>query len=181
MDILSKLQANAEQVRDPDNYVLAALRKRLAGAPVASRASGKRAVATAAAASGRRPYGVLQAHLKGVPRRGGPATAEWEDDDGIRERMYDLVSRLNESGFLTAPIVYNHVELPLLEAGERRSLEILKKLEEGAAEVRDPTAYIAARLRRFVGSGGFVGSPVRAAAAPLMALQDTRGGGVGRQ
>jgi hypothetical protein len=139
MDILKDLEEKAADIRDPTGWVKVAAQKRLGGG--GGLAVGNWGATTAMGA------------VKGVIRTGMKArthAATPEEDQKIRKR----IGWMNANAGLQGPLMYDKASTSLLALPSMAAMEILKNLEEKAAEVRDPTGYVIAAAKRRIDSGG---------------------------
>ncbi|CAK0904178.1 unnamed protein product [Prorocentrum cordatum] len=129
MAMLKQLEetAQAEEVRNPNAFVAAAIRRASAG-------SGKRAGAAPREGPGR---AVIKKHLK------GSSTSR----DGFLEKIRKRVAWLNANARLNSEITWDKVSGPLVDAGEV-SLEMLQELEGSSSTIRDPTGWLIATARK---------------------------------
>jgi len=188
MEILKKFEEAAHEVRNPTAYVASAAR-RLVGSAGGSASSGRlgaigsgprpsRAPSTgggggAAASRTMTPIGLAGASPRtGVaggrpgPMMALPGTAAMDDKityyGGAEEKLRKRINWLNENVPLTFPLAPERVVPELLKVEPRQAMEMLKRLEEGCHEVRDPNGYvISLARRRFSGEGGGGGAPAR--------------------
>jgi len=73
------------------------------------------------------------------------------DDNRVRKR----INWLNDKAGLQARLDADRVTPQLMRVGDREAMEILKRLEESASTVRDPTGYVISATRREMdGKGG---------------------------
>merc|ERR1719221_31416 len=79
----------------------------------------------------------------GYPSSFRGAYAASEDDERLRRR----IGWLNNNAGLLAPLRYDQAAPSLLGVGIPKAMEILKALEEQAAEVQDPTVFVSGRAQ----------------------------------
>lgn len=161
MRILKDVEEKGAQVRDPTAYLKAAARRAQGGAPVAS----------ARPPAGRPP---IDGGVSGY--RAAPAAAmAWGGAADADTRLRKRIGWMNNNLSLKEQLNYDKVGPLLLQVGDREAMDILKSLEESAADVRDPTGWVAAAARRLLGGGGggLFASNVQPAMAALPMLQTT--------
>jgi len=119
LNILKELEDNASTVPDPVEFVKAAVENELSSQPAAASAAATR-------------------------KRKAPAVANESGADGIVAKRVRL---LNTSGQLSQPITFSRVNTALNSLNVGQAMTILKSLEDVAAGVSDPTAYIRTAVR----------------------------------
>lgn len=129
LEILSHLEEKASEVKNPTNYILAAVSKRGKGK---GKGKGK-------GGQDRRGKGVIKTHLK----------EKRTFDPAMVEKVKKRISWLNDKANLNDQLSYDKVGELLLESGPiAEVMKILKTLEENASEVRNPNGYITSAARR---------------------------------
>ena len=66
---------------------------------------------------------------------------------GDMEKVKRRIGWLNANGNLQGPLVFDKVGMLLVSIGDAQAMDILKKLEEHALEVRDPTGWVVTAAR----------------------------------
>lgn len=158
MQVLKDLEENADEVLDPNTYVLELLNNSVGepggpadddrpgpdggegvdGEPGRGRSRRRRGGAKRAA---REPVGrnVIKTGLK--DKSGGAFV------DQVRRR----VDWLNKHAGLSQDLDFDRVGDLLLRMGQQKeAMKLLKQLEDNAAEVRDPSAYVASAARKLL-------------------------------
>lgn len=92
---------------------------------------------------------------------------------GDMEKVKRRIGWLNANGNLQGPLVFDKVGMLLVSIGDAQAMDILKKLEEHALEVRDPTGWVVTAARKMLPggapvAGGFVQSPTMTSPAGLV-------------
>jgi len=123
MEILKSLEENAATVRDPTAYVVSAAQRRLGGAAPPPPAPA--------------PF-ALPAPPPSSAGTGSKAISE--DDLRLRKR----IGWLNRNVSFTQELRYDQASAALIGLPTMKQMEILKALEENAASIPDPSAYVVA-------------------------------------
>eukprot|EP00930_Biecheleria_cincta_P004973 TRINITY_DN10589_c0_g2_i1.p1 TRINITY_DN10589_c0_g2~~TRINITY_DN10589_c0_g2_i1.p1 ORF type:complete len:848 (+),score=167.20 TRINITY_DN10589_c0_g2_i1:35-2545(+) len=166
-EVLKVFEDNASTVRDPNGYIISTARKALSGQGPA--ASGGRDTPRAPRPvhsddprppprpppkppSGSRsdPIGSFSGTKyldRGAAR---PSEAPRSSDGG---RLRNQISRLASSAQLQGTLDVERVSSQLSRVNDGEGMEILKRLEEKAREIRDPTAYVVSAVRRALDNG----------------------------
>jgi len=133
MDILKDLEENVDSVRDPVSYVLGAARR-------AMPRETPRPPPRVTAAPVRRNVSPPARHL--VDR--GPSDSGEACDD----ELWNRISWLNQNVGLAHELKFEEVYSALVDLESHHAMHILNELEDNAATVRDPTAYVIVAVRR---------------------------------
>jgi hypothetical protein len=140
MQILKDIEEKAPQVRSPTSWVIKALR------------NARDALSQTLQAH---PLAHFQAPSFFPVAPSAQSTADF--DTRLRKR----IGWLNSSGLLQSELRFDESSKHLIHLEQKRAMEILKKLEENAATVRDPTSYVSAAAKREPGGGAALfASPV---------------------
>jgi len=129
MRLLKELEEKKESVRDPTGYIKVA----------AQRALGASALLNAALPT-------VQSMALGVPMNPVGNIAMEATLGRLRKR----IGWLNKNANLQSQLVYDKVGQLLAAIGDAQAMEILKKLEEDATKVRDPTGWVTTAARKLL-------------------------------
>lgn len=80
--------------------------------------------------------------------RGVPAGAGSAKDGPPEERLSKRIAWLNDKGHLSSPVDTPMVMPLLLELDIRTAMQVLKRLEENADSIQDPTSYVQAEAAK---------------------------------
>lgn len=109
-------------------------------------------------------YVINAAKRIGSEPTGPPGRKEKSGERNSEQQLRGHVDWLNQE-FLSLPLDYDKAAPLLLALSPTAAGDILRHLEEGAAEVRDPTGYVLAAARRELGRSA-PEEPAAAAASP---------------
>ncbi|CAJ1451666.1 unnamed protein product [Effrenium voratum] len=163
LDILKNFEESADSVRDPNAYVIGTARRAAAGESIRSapregrqappEPSRRQASRPTTGGSGRaEPIGSFSS--SGGRREASRTPRARGDEDKLRGQ----VNWLNDQAGLQTPLDEERVVPQLQRVGDRDAMQILKRLEDSAGSIRDPTAYVISALRRVL-DGGKGGRP----------------------
>lgn len=195
MSVLKKLEENATSVRDPDGWVITAAARRAADGSgqngmTAAQVAAAQAAAHAAQQAGFPGMGLPALpptvpgaeYLGALPGIGAvpgmmalaPSEAvQYATWDGVAdEKIRKRVGWLNRNVQFAADLKYDRVGPALQPLGAAVAMEILKSLEENAASIRDPTAYVVSAAQKRL--GGPVPVPGLMSSAMKLNEDDTR-------
>jgi len=186
MDVLRRYEEAAPEIRSPNGFVINNARRALSGDGIGSGPSTPRGRSGSGGGGGSRPSSAgsrSRAPIGGPPRdmpppppygrhRGGrsqpptmalPGTAAVDDKvtyyGGREEKVRQRIDWLNDFADLSNPLEYDRVISDLLKVSHRQAMEVLKRLEEEAAQIRDPNGFVISLVRRR--SGGDAGDRSR--------------------
>jgi len=152
-DVLKNFEENCNNVRDPTAYAIGTARKAGKGESIGTGRTPKvpepplPSRAPRAKGEGRpaEPIGSF-----GGSRSSRDAQWSSQPSDG---RIRRQIRWLNKNANLSVNLDEDKVSPQLAKVGDREAMDILKRLEENASTVRDPTGYVIAALRRSDGKG----------------------------
>jgi len=175
MDVLRRFEESAPEIRSPNGFVINNARRALSGDGIGSGPSTPRG-RSSGAGGGSRPSSAgtrTRAPIGGPPRdmppphtygknRGGrskpptmalPGTAAVDDKvtyygGGREEKVAQRIDWLNDFADLSNPLVYDKVISDLLKVNHKQAMEVLKRLEDEAAQIRDPNGFVISLVRR---------------------------------
>jgi len=159
LDKLKELEEKRDEVKDPNAWVCAALRKSGGGK------------------GGSQPSPFPMAHSSPFPMAHPPAwqppPQTWgapppgyggghpggrQMDAEIDMKLRKRIRWLNENAGLSADLNYQKVSEAAVGLDYTKVMSVLKDVEEKKGDVRDPTAYVASAMRKSGGGGGRAGS-----------------------
>lgn len=144
MRILGNLEEKDQTIRDPTAYLKAAALRELEGGGKGKGERGKKA------AGGRREAKGQGREAKGQGREGEDAQDRRE---GLQQKVEKRIQWLNANANLREELLLDEVCEPLVGAGQRQAMRVLKMLEEQAEEVMDPGAFVIAALEDTTAGG----------------------------
>jgi hypothetical protein len=123
LQILRCLEDGSSTIRDPTSFVLAAANAKKRATPPAPGLSS----------------------LWQPPKKSQQGVAQFAISVELRRRIWEI----NENGGLNGQLRYDRIAPALQVLSEKDALEVLEDLEQNAAHVNDPTAYVLSTARRF--------------------------------
>lgn len=139
LEVLNNLEENVKTVREPNAYVVAGVRREAGGG-----GGGSPGPPTLQRGKPPREQSNGSPSARGPPPREAPA----------EERLYKRVMWLNKNICPDVQLDFDEVAPPLLQLPQVQAMEVLKKFEEVAPDVRNPTAFVVAAARRITNNGG---------------------------
>lgn len=161
MEVLKNFEENTDTVRDPTGYVIGTARKAAQGQHIGTSPREPREPPEERKVQPPAPPRPRQS-AKGAGRpepigsfsnkpREPPAAARGGAEGRIRTR----INWLNDRGGLQAPMDADRAASQLSRVPtDREAMEILKRVEESASSIRDPTAYVVSAVRRIINEKG---------------------------
>lgn len=161
MEVLKNFEENAETVRDPTGYVIGTARKAAQGQHIGTSPREPREPPEERKVPPPAPPRPRQS-AKGAGRpepigsfsnkpREQPSAARGGSEGRIRTR----INWLNDRGGLQAPMDADRAASQLSRVpSDKEAMEILKRVEESASTIRDPTAYVVSAVRRIINEKG---------------------------
>lgn len=164
MTVLKRLEEQRDQVPDPDSFVLTGLKEEIMEdeeveeLPAVVDAGGGDGGGAKKGQRGRKrqstvppPPGLAAPARAPGDRRVIKTALKEKPRQAFAEQIARRVGWLNSNAALSQPINLNKVQNPLVRTGNRAEvMKVLKILEENAAQVRDPTAYVIRAAKNMV-------------------------------
>lgn len=138
--LLFELGGHAAEVKDPTSWLKSAAQRRLDGY--------SRPVGSYGAGGSGKGWGKGQWPMQ-PPQYDWGKGGGWGSPSYCSEWVSKKVGWLNKSGKLTQPIMFKTVSGPFSAIPESAAMGLLKELEEKAAEIKDPTAWLSSACLRF--------------------------------
>lgn len=175
MDVLRRFEEAAPEIRSPNGFVIKNARSALSGDGIGSGPSTPRSRSGGGPGGGSRPSSAgsrTRAPIGGPPRdmpppstygrnRGGrsqppamalPGTKAVDDKvtyyGGREEKVRQRIDWLNDFADLSNPLDYDSVISDLLKVSHRQAMEVLKRLEEEASQIREPNGFVISLVRK---------------------------------
>merc|ERR1719221_345564 len=143
MTILKELEESAAEVQNPNAYVAVAVRNSLA---TANGRGGRSDEEPEADARHSRPMRQPAVVVPPTVRQALPRQAPVEETNAVK--VEKRVAWLNAHGGLAASLNYDVLGELMMSLDYQDVMQVLTRLQESSAQVRDPTAYVVTALRR---------------------------------